>query len=896
MTLNIPDIPYELAIDFGGDRFPVSGSRPRLSWKPPRGAETPGDEYELQIHIDGHPVHSTPAVGHVLVAWPARPLRSAERVRWRVRARAATQASEWSAWHAFESGLLDADWTASWITPADDPRTAQLPPGTRPARTLRATFSTPGAVCARLYATALGVYEAFVNGERAGTTELAPGSTSYDRTLYAQAADVTTSVRPGTNTIEIVLSDGWYRGQVGAFRKPADWGELLAARLELHLERADGTRQIVRTDEQWTSSAGPVTRADLMDGQITDFQASPAEQRPVLVGAVTAPPIDWSPAPPVRRIEDRPVVSLTRLRSGAWVADFGQNASGWLTLTDLGPAGTRTVIDYGEHLDPATGDLTTTHLDCQRPGDPVTVFVQHDEVVSSGATGEVFEPRHTVHGFRYARLERGDAPLDTLSLTMQVVHTDLRPTGTFTCANEDLNRLYDVARWSFRGNAVDVPTDCPTRERIGWTGDYQVFAPTATRLYDIHGFSRKWLRSVRDDQLDDGRIANFSPDGRRIKLRTDQRLDSMTGSAGWGDAIVLVPWLLYETYGDRQALADNWEAMVRWVEWALATARTARHPSRVARSAEPLPHEEYIWDGSFHWGEWCEPKPRAADGSLLEPAQNWMTTDKGEVGTAFLYRSTATLAAVAALLGREDEATRYARLAERIKGAWRTEFLDDTGRTTVDTQASYVRALALGLAPEKLRDAVAARLAALIREAGTHLGTGFLSSADLLPVLADAGHADLAYEVLLQRTSPSWLGMLDRGATTIWEEWDGVDENGDAHESLNHYSKGAVIDFLHTHTLGLRQAEGSVAWERFVVAPVPHPSVGWARGTFDSPRGTIGVEWRMTDDELDLTVDVPPTATATVVFPDGEELTLSPGRSHISTQHAQGVTHVRPAR
>ncbi|MFF7656251.1 family 78 glycoside hydrolase catalytic domain [Streptomyces sp. NPDC007983] len=878
--------PYDLTIDFGGDLFPVSGSHPRLSWKPP--TDMPAHAaHELQIHVEGRPPLTTPGHGHLYVDWPAPPLHSGERVRWRVRSRIEAQISQWSTWHDFEAGLLDEDWTAHWITPADDPQDTRLTPGTRPAHVLRATFTTTGTVRARLYSTALGVYEAFVNGERAGTVELAPGSTSYDRTLYAQAADVTPSVRPGTNTVEIVLSDGWYRGQVGAFRKPAGWGELLAARLELHLELADGTRQVIRTDEHWTSAPSIITRAALMDGQITDFLAASGPERPVLVDAVTAPPIDWSPAPPVRRIEDRPAVSLTRLPGGAWIADFGQNASGWIALTDLGPAGTHTVIDYGEHLDPATGDLTTSHLDIQRPGDPVTVFVQHDETISSGAAGEIFEPRHTVHGFRYVRLERGETPLDASNLTMRVVHTDLRPTGTFTCSHQDLNHLHEVARWSFRGNAVDVPTDCPTRERIGWTGDYQVFLPSAARLYDVSGFSRKWLRSVRDDQLDDGRIANFSPDGRRIKLRGDRRLDMMTGSAGWGDAIVLVPWELYKTYGDRRELAENWDAMVRWVEWSLATARTARHPSRVARSAEPLPHEEFIWDGSFHWGEWSEPKSRAEDGSLLEPAQGdpdaWMKSDKGEVGTAFLYRSTATLARIARVLGREAEAARYTRLAERIKEAWRTEFLDDTGRTTVDTQASYVRALAYGLAPEKLRDAVAARLVELIRGAGTHLGTGFLSTADLLPVLADTGHTDLAYRVLLQRTSPSWLGMLDRGATTIWEDWDGVDENGVAHDSLNHYSKGAVIRFLHTYTLGLRQAENSVAWERFVVAPVPHASVDWARGTFDSPRGSIAVEWHAEGDALYITVDVPPTCTATVVLPDGKELTVGPGRFQSST-------------
>ncbi|MFI0817396.1 family 78 glycoside hydrolase catalytic domain [Streptomyces sp. NPDC021098] len=502
--------PYDLAIDFGGDHFPVSGSSPRLSWKPPTGLPAHA-AHELDVRVEGRPPLTARADGHLYVAWPAPPLRSGERVRWRVRSHGTARISDWSAWHDFETGLLEEDWSAHWITPADDPRQARLPPGTRCAHVLRTTFTTTEVVRARLYTTALGVYEAFVNGERAGTVELAPGSTSYDHTLYAQAADATSYVRPGTNSLEIVLSDGWYRGQVGAFRKPAGWGELLAARCELHLEHADGTHQVVRTDEHWTSAPGPLIRADLMDGQTTDFRAVGGPERPVLVNAVTAPPVDWSPAPPVRRIEDRPATSLTRLPNGAWIADFGQNASGWITLTDLGPAGTRTVIDYGEHLDPATGDLTTTHLDIQRPGDPVTVFVQHDEAISSGATGEVFEPRHTVHGFRYARLERGEVPLDASSLTMRVVHTDLRPTGTFACSHPDLNHLHEVARWSFRGNAVDVPTDCPTRERIGWTGDYQVFLPSAARLYDVSGFSRKWLRSVRDDQLDDGRIANFSP-------------------------------------------------------------------------------------------------------------------------------------------------------------------------------------------------------------------------------------------------------------------------------------------------------------------------------------------------------------------------------------------------
>ncbi|MFF0157302.1 family 78 glycoside hydrolase catalytic domain [Streptomyces sp. NPDC005263] len=864
------DAPYNLGIDSGGDDLPVSGPTPRLSWKPP--SDTAHQvAYEVQCTVDGEaqPTVTTAVDEHRFLPWPWAALASGRQVAWRVRALATDGNPPWSQWHAFESGLLDADWRAHWISPAES---ADRGYGRRPAYVLSARFHVPAGVrSARLYATALGVYEAYVNGERSGTAELSPGSTSYDRTLYAQAYDVTAAVVTGDNRIEILLSDGWYRGQVGAFRQPAGWGTVPGARAELHLVHEDGTRQVVRTDGTWTSTESAITRADLMDGQTTDFRVGPGVEHPVLVDQVEAPPITWSPAPPVRIVESRPAQSVRQLKDGLWIADFGQNASGWISLSDLGPAGTRTVIDYGEHVG-ADGDLTTTHLNATRPGQAPIPFVQRDEAVSAGG-GDRFEPRHTVHGFRYARVRRDGAPLDPASLVMRVVHSDLRRIGTFACGHEDLGRLHEIADWSFRGNAVDVPTDCPTRERLAWTGDYQVFAPTATRLYDVLGFSRKWLRSVRDDQLPDGRIANFSPDGRRIKHHLDDQFAMMTGSAGWGDAIVAVPWELYESYGDRQVLAENWEAMVGWVEWALTTARTARHPSRIERSTEPLPHERYLWDGSFHWGEWTEPKARAADGTRIDPVQSdpvaWFTADKGEIGTAFLYRSTATMARVARVLGRTGDANRYAVIAGRVRDAWRAEFLSRDGRTVGDTQAGYVRALVLGLVPDELREAAAARLVELIRAAGTHLGTGFLATGDLLPVLADTGHADVAYELLLQRTAPSWLYMLDRDATTIWEDWEGVDETGTAHESLNHYSKGAVIRFLHTHVLGLRQTPGSIAWESFEVAPVPHPSVPWARGTHDSPQGTIAVEWRTTGDRLAVTVDVPPATTARILFPDG---------------------------
>ncbi|WP_457100854.1 family 78 glycoside hydrolase catalytic domain [Microbacterium sp. P5_E9] len=889
--------PFALTADGGGDQFIVTGGAPRLSFKvsPAAPAESLN---ELEARIDGSsPVPATQlSTSHRFVAWPWGALKSGQRIQWRVRTVADAATSEWSDWAEFEVGLRNEDWTASWISPVES---ADPGYGQRPAHLLATGFELIAPVrSARLYSTALGVYTATVNGERVGTAELSPGSTSYDRTLYAQASDVTEALRAGSNRLELELSDGWYRGQVGAFRMPAGWGTVLGARAELHIEHTDGTRRIIRSDETWTSRRSTSARADLMDGQTVDFTVGEGSPVPVLVGVVDAPDIEWSPAPPVRIVESRAPQSLRAIEPGVWIVDFGQNASGWIRLTDLGPAGTITTIDYGEHLG-LDGDLSTDHLDSERPGEPPVVFVQRDEVVA-GSGDEVFEPRHTVHGFQYVRITRHGAPLKPASVTMQVVHTDLHRTGTFSCSDDDLNRLHSIADWSFRGNAVDVPTDCPTRERLAWTGDYQIFAPTATRLYDVLGFSRKWLRSVRDDQLEDGRIANFSPDGRRIKHHLDDQFAMMTGSAGWGDAIVAVPWELYESYGDEQVLAENWDAMVRWVEWALDKARTERHHARRQQSPEPEWFEEYLWDGTFHWGEWTEPKERAADGTPIDPIKTnpmaWFMADKGEVGTAYLYRSTATLSRVASVLGHHVEAARYARTAEQIRSAWQAAYLHADGTTVADTQASYVRALSFGLVPDELRDAAATRLVELIRSVDTHLRTGFLSTGDLLPVLSDTGHADVAYQLLFQRTAPSWLNMIDRGATTIWEDWDGVDEVGAAHESLNHYSKGAVIRFLHTHTLGLRQEPGSIAWESVVIEPVPGPSLTWARGSHETPQGTIRVEWRIEDDELHISADIPAATSARIVFPDGTVAQAGPGtyRGHRSLRHpslAQALTN-----
>ncbi|MFJ9085499.1 family 78 glycoside hydrolase catalytic domain [Streptomyces sp. NPDC102384] len=841
---------------------------PALCWLPPAGADAcAGYEIEARWNDGARQLHRTRgSVPRADWPWPSIPSRT--RVDLRVRL-AGDVGSPWSDTLTVRSALWhEEDWTGRWISPPGDDTDVV----DRCARELHASFELaelPPRAC--LYASALGVYEVMVNGVRAGDIELAPGFTSYQATVHAQAYDVTSLLRPGRNTIVFTVSDGWFRGRNGGQQVQNTWGDILAIRAQLEVEGGSGAATVaVATGPDWTARRSPITRADLMHGQATDLRIRPSNEpgEPVRVDAVTPPTPSWSPAPPVRRVAEWRPCSVTPLRENVSIVDAGQNISGWLRLRNLGERGAHTRLEFGEHMS-VDGDVTTDHLDLARPDGTPLPCSQVDEVTAAGEPGEEFEPRHTVHGFRYVRVTHPGRSLSPDDITVVAVHSDLERRGWFSCSDPELERLHRAADWSFRGNIVDVPTDCPTRERSGWTGDFGLYAPVAASLYDIAGFGRKWLRSVRDDQLDSGLPAMFSPDSERMRETPDHFGVVGGGSAGWGDALVDVPWTLYTEYGDTQVLAENWDSMRAWIEYALRCARGLRHPSRVARAAEPAPHEQYVWDGPFHFGEWCE--PRRPDDPPLS-VESLYATDQGEVATAYLHRSLTRIVAIASLLGRPEEASHYDDLADRVRDAWRTEFLRPDGRTTADTQAAYVRALAFNLTPEGLREAAADRLVALIHENDDRLGTGFLTTGLLLPTLVDTGHTDLAYTLLLRRGTPSWLGMLDRGATTMWEEWEGVDADGNAHASLNHYSKGAVIQFLHAYVAGLRQHPSAVGWERFVVHP--HPGGGLTTALFRhlTPRGLIEVNWSLEGTRFTLDVDVPPTATSQIVLPDGDVL------------------------
>jgi alpha-L-rhamnosidase len=809
----------------------------------------------------------------VLVPYDGPAIGSRTRVSWRVQVRTDAGISEWSAPSWWETGLLRADdWSAQWISPVEaDP----LPvAGERPAAVLRTRFTVGAHSSARIYATAHGLYELFLDGERVGDQELTPGYTSYRSRVQVQTYDIDGVLGEGEHELRTVLSDGWYRGKVGFTREHDSYGSRLALLAQVEV---DGT-VVAATDGSWTSATGSITAADLIDGESVDQRVhdDALVGQPVAIvegdfGALCA-----SPAPPVRRVELLRPRSVRELAPGRHVVDLGQNVNGWVRLADPGPAGTELVLTFGEALD-AGGDVTQDHIGSM---DFVTQtplpLGQIDRVVSDGS-GTPFEPRHTTHGFQYVRVEGHAGPLTEDDVTGVVVHTDLRRTGWFACSDARLNQLHLAADWSFRTNACDIPTDCPQRERAGWTGDWQLFSPTAAFLYDVAGFSTKWVRDLAADQRKDGVVHNFAPEPTPPDAPNEIR-DFLEGSSGWGDASVLVPWETWRAYADRRLLEEQWPSMVAWVDYVITAARDHRHGQRVLRNETPEPHEQFLWDTGWHWGEWCEP-------DLLEDDhfQHFAERDFAIVATAFFAYTTRTLAAIALLIGRDDDAARYDELSANVVDAWQREFVADDGTIRTERQADVVRALAFDLVPDDTRTTVADQLVAMVRAADTHLNTGFLATPYLLPMLADSGHLDLAYELLFQDTPPSWLAMIDRGATTIWEHWDGIDDDGVAHASLNHYSKGAVISFLHRYVAGIQLLDEGPAYRRFRVAPRPGGGLKWASAALESPYGRIESSWTTGATGTTFTVQVPPNTEAEVVLPDGRTTVVGPGTATFHT-------------
>jgi alpha-L-rhamnosidase len=766
----------------------------------------------------------------VLVPWDGPVPRSATRYHWRVevwdeRGDAATGES----W--FETGLLHReDWTAVWVgrdphtQPPFDPPTGHEPPLGEPPLDLRRDFELAREpVRARLYATAHGVYEAQLNGARVGDIELAPGWTEYHRRLQYQTYDVTSLLRKGSNTLGAIVADGWWSGFVGFDERRAagrygDHPEFLA---QLVVDFADGSRQVVATDAAWVERPGATRFADLLMGEHVDASIVEDPYLPVAVLDTEPGPLVAEPDHPIRVTRELAPVSVTTSAPGRFIVDFGQNLVGRVRLTVRGASfGQRIVLRHAEILD--GGELYVANLRRARAT---------DVYVAAGAAVEVFEPRFAVHGFRFLEVSGLPGELSAIDVTAHVLHNDMPWTGRFECSEEMVNQLWANISWGQRGNFVAVPTDCPQRdERLGWLGDAQIFAPTASRNADVAAFFVRWLRDVVDGQDDDGAFRDVAP------LVATYR----EAAPAWGDAGVIIPWHLWRTYGDRRVLEECFDAMVAWVGHIRRHNPDLRWRRRTGNS----------------YGDWL---------------QIDVTTPRDVLSTAYFARSTEIVAQAAEVLGRDDVAAEHWALHTAIRDAFVESFVDDDGRVEGGTQTAYLLALAFGLVPDDLVPRAVEQLAADVEKRDSRLTTGFVGVALLCPVLADHGRADLAYELLQQEEFPSWGYSIRHGATTIWERWDGWTEHGGfqaaAMNSFNHYSLGSVGDWLYGRVAGIDQTPESVAYSELLLRPLPGGTLTWARAEQETARGRVACGWSLAGDVLTVTATVPPGSTAVLEVP-----------------------------
>jgi alpha-L-rhamnosidase len=857
------------------DALGTGTAQPRLSWLIE--TERPGwvqAAYEVEaFDPEGQVWGRTEPVElgeSVLVPWPFAPLSSRERVSVRVRVRGTDgSASAWSAPYPVEAGLLHPDdWSAQFMTPgwAEDSSRPQ------PSPMLRREFSVKaGLAQARLYVTALGAYEAQINGMPVGDHVLDPGWTSYNHRLLYQTHDVTPMLREGQNVIGAILGDGWYRGRLGlGGGRRGIYGDRLALLAQLEITYEDGSTDRIVTDESWRAATGPILSSDIYDGETYDARLE--RERWSLPGYDDK---DWSgvasvkrdfgtlaapTGPPVRRTEVILPVAISKSPSGRTLVDFGQNLVGRLRIEVQGDPGQTITLRHAEVLE--YGELGTRPLRFAQATDRYTL---------RGGAPEKWEPRFTFHGFRYAEVEgmneAGVGELRPEDISAVVLHSDMERTGWFECSDPLVNRLHENVVWSMRGNFLSIPTDCPQRdERLGWTGDIQVFAPTATLLYNSAGFLESWLQDLAiEQQAAGGVVAPVIPN-----ILGEPPMPT----AAWGDAAVFVPWVLYQRYRDPGILARQFESMRSWVDVMTHLAGESR-----------------LWDKGFQFGDWLDPaappdRPAAA------------RTNPSIVATAYFARSAELVGLAARVLGRAEDASYYHGLAAEVRAAFQHEYITPAGRLMSDATTAYALAIEFALFrdPDQ-REHAGKELAALVRGSHYRISTGFVGTPLVCDALCSVGEHQAAFRLLTERDCPSWLYPVTMGATTIWERWDSMLPDGSINPgemtSFNHYALGAVADWLHRVVGGL--AAAAPGYRLLDIRPTPGGGLTHARVRHLTPFGLAQSAWEIKDDQITIEVVIPPNTEAIVSLPgaEGESIKIGSGTHRWSRPYPKPAS--RPA-
>ncbi|HTS17683.1 MAG TPA: glycoside hydrolase family 78 protein [Verrucomicrobiae bacterium] len=801
------------------------------------------------------------------IVYEGRPLTSGSCCYWKVRVWDKNgKASTWSDPASWTMGLLQAsDWKGDWIgydagrrvdaidwvpylqtsTNATKVMHLSLPP----AVYLRGTFRCERALRrATLYATGLGIFEAHLNGHRVSDDYFNPCWTDYRKRVYYRAYDVTDLVRHGKNALGAVLADGWYSGYAGYDQRRDHYGQKPRVRLQLDIEYEDGSSAVVGTGPDWKASTGPIREADLQMGETYDARRTmdgwdkpvfdDREWKPVDTGAELQPFVRRHPGPPVRAIAEFRPKSITEPKPGMYVFDLGQNFAGVTQLKVRGKPGQKITLQFAERLNP-DGTAYTTNLRMARAT---------DTYICRGRGVETWQPRFTVHGFQYVEVTGLTRKPTTDTVVGVALSSDTPVVGSFGCSDPMLNMLHSNIYWTQRANFIDVPTDCPQRnERLGWTGDAQVYVRTATLNTDVQAFFTKWLVDLDDGQTADGQFPKFAP-----------LSDKDDSGPAWADAGVICPWTIYEVYGDRRVLEKHYNAMTRFI--AFCQNRS---------TAEMLPPAKY-----HCYGDWLSIN---AD------------TPRDVICTAYFAHSARLTAQAAEVLGKQEDAVRYNELFKRIKVAFNRAYVTDDGRIQGDTQCGYVLALAFDLVDGEKAKLAAQHLVENIQNHGWHLTTGFIGTKDLMLVLARIGRNDVAYHLIHSDTFPSWGFSIKNGATSIWERWNGwTPDHGFFNPSMNsfaHYSFGAVYQWM-VETIGGIRTDGP-SFKKIIIAPEPDDRLMWAKTSYSSIRGDIRTAWKKTRRGLVLDVTVPVNTTATVVLPTAREDAVTEGG--VPLAKAEGV-------
>lgn len=749
---------------------------------------------------------------------------------------------------SFEMGITS--WGASWI--AGDYRVNKRK--RYPVDCFRKTFELERVVrSARLYITACGLYEARLGGEKVGSFCLAPGYTDYRTRVQYQTYDVTEQLRVGENELTVQLADGWYRGSCGAWGIKNQYGTQtkLLAQLEIVLD--DGTIRTVVSDGSWQwSNDGPIRFADNKDGEVVDARLTPSYGGRAKVTSHPVVPVSSNNVPVCEHERFTPTLITTP--SGSKVLDFGQNIQGYVAFSLEARAGQRVFLRFGEMLG-KDGEFTQKNIQCSNK--KITTPLQQVEYLCKEGENR-YQTTFSVFGFQYVLVET-DVDFKPEDFTALALYSDLERTGWFESSHELLNRLFEATVWSAKGNHLDIPTDCPTRERHGWTGDAQIFAKTASFLFDFAPFARKYENDLRDAQRKNGCFTQIVPVG-----GVDSYMNAMDGSAGWSDAGVLIPWVVYSQYGDRRMLEDNYDAMRRYAEFKIGTIGkwylTARPTGLGLRGGRDISNY------GQSYGEWAEP----VDVNAFRIAD--FVSPHPEETTAYIVHLMDVMADIAHVLGKNDDADRYAKTAARVRRGYQKLVSTEKFSLDTDRQAKLVRPLYFDLLDDGQKEFAEKRLIQALENYGWRLGTGFLSTPLILYVLADLD-IEYAYRLLENEEIPGWLAMPKAGATTIWESWEGPYKSDGGTDSLNHYSKGAVCEWLFTSMCGIRIAGEN----RFTIAPRPGGSLTHAKASYTSVFGTVESGWEKTGDNIVYAIAIPANCEAEVRLPDGRTETVGAG-------------------